>query len=121
MTLKKTLTVLAVVFPLFSYAADSGWTEEYQSRMVSGCVDSIKENVVANYKQQAGLSESDPLPPEVQTGLDQEIVPELEKTCTCTIDRVVAEHSYVEVEKDLSILQRAGASIGTPEGCPLNL
>ncbi len=89
--------------------------------MIDGCVDSIIENIVVDYKKLSGLSVSDSLPTEVQEGLDREIVPELVKTCTCTIDNVAAEHSYEEIESDISIMQRAGASIGTPEGCPLNI
>ena len=119
MYFKKSLIVLFFFLPFTSFAAD--WTDETKSKMVDGCVDSITENVVADYKKSSGLSASDPLPAEVQEGLDREIVPELEKTCTCTIDRVAAEHSYEEVESDISIMQRAGASIDTPEGCPLNI
>ena len=122
MNLNKTVVTLSILFPLASYAADdTGWTDETRSKMVQGCVDSISENVVASYKQQSGLSASDPLPAEVQEGLEREVIPELEKTCICTIEKVEAEHSYQEVESDVSILQRAGASIDTPEGCPLNI
>lgn len=119
MCFKKSLIVLCFLLPVVSYAAE--WTDDTKSKMVEGCADSIVENIVADYKKSSGLSESDPLPAEVQQGLDREIVPELEKTCTCTIDKVAAEHSYDEVESDISIMQRAGASIGTPEGCPLNI
>ncbi len=122
MNLKKIVVTLSILLPLVSYAADdTGWTDGIRSKMVQGCVDSITENVVTAYKQQSGLSASDPLPVEVQEGLEGEVIPELEKTCICTIEKVEAEHSYQEVESDVSILQRAGASIDTPEGCPLNI
>ena len=119
MYFKKSLIVLCFFLPAASFATE--WTDDTKSKMVEGCVDSITENVVADYKKSSGLSASDSIPAEVQEGLDREIVPELEKTCTCTIDRVAAEHSYEEVESDISIMQRAGASMGTPEGCPLNI
>ncbi|GEM_PF-5126074 len=122
MILKKCLTILVTVMPLVVHAAiGSGWTDETRSTMISGCVDSITKSMIATYRQQAGLSESDPLPENVQQGVQREIIPELRKTCTCTIDRIIEKHTYQEVEDDLSILKRAGASIGSPNGCPLNL
>lgn len=122
MRFKNSLIVLSIVVPLVSYAGDdSGWTDNTRSKMVEGCTDSIIENVVATYKKQSGLSASAALPAEVQKGLEEEIIPEVRKTCVCTVEKVEAEHTYKEVESDISIMQRAGASIGTPEGCPLNI
>ena len=110
------------IVPLIAQADDErGWTDDKREKMVMGCMDSIVENVVSAYKQQSGLSPSDSLSKEVQEGLDSAIVPEVEKTCKCTIDKVEAEHTYDEIEGDITIMQRAGASIDTPEGCKLDI
>jgi len=116
------LPCLALVLPLSVQGADKeGWSESLKQEMVAGCVASLKEAVSADVRTELGLGASEALPPETQQVLNDEFVPEFEKACDCTIDRVAEQHSYEAVANNPDLLSQEAARVGTPEGCPLDL
>jgi len=116
------LPCLALILPLSVQGADQeGWTESLKREMVAGCVTSLKDAVSADVRTELGLGASEALPPETQQVLNTEFVPEFEKACDCTIDRVAEQHRYDAVANNPDLLREEAARVGTPEGCPLEL
>lgn len=113
---------ILLLLPFSVQGADKeGWSEALKRDMVSGCVTSLRDATAAEVRKELGLGASEPLPAETQQVLDNEFVPEFEKACDCTIDRVAEQHSYAEVTKTPELVSQEAARVGTPEGCPLDL